>query len=305
MGTAGLHPGGAVTPGLPVLQIRFMKMCLVSKHDRTRQMRTGFTLIELLVVIAIIAILAAMLLPALSRAKLKAMGATCSSNQKQMALAWIMYADDNHDMLVNFNTGLNALGNVPWRYASPPVVPSIPAGTSAQDTDILLVEAGYKQGALFQYAPNYTVVHCPADPRFRLAVNKGFSYGSLSPVASLNGEVPQLYKMSALLHPSARMLWVEENDPRGENLGSWEFQGSYPPLFPSAAFIDSPAVFHGNGSTFSWADGHATMHTWQDAATKTFAASMNPNKSASPPPFSQVPNDVIFVANGYATKYNP
>src|SRR5689334_18142799 len=94
--------------------------------------RKAFTLIELLVVIAIIAILAGMLLPALSRAKLKATGAYCINNQKQLALAYIMYSEDNSDRLVNFIQGKNDKNEEPWRYAVPPRPPAgmIPPGTS-------------------------------------------------------------------------------------------------------------------------------------------------------------------------------
>ena len=82
--------------------------------------RAGFTLIELLVVIAIIAILAAMLLPVLGKAKMRAVAAQCMNNNKQLALGWLMYANDNSDQLaINCDTRANPLKSYLYKGATP------------------------------------------------------------------------------------------------------------------------------------------------------------------------------------------
>jgi prepilin-type N-terminal cleavage/methylation domain-containing protein/prepilin-type processing-associated H-X9-DG protein len=269
-----------------------------------RESRRGFTLIELLVVIAIIAILAALLLPALGRAKLKAMSVQCLSNQKQLVLAWSLYCDDNDENLPNFATVTNARGDQPWLVrplATPPASP----GASAEDVAILKEKEGFREGVLFTYAPNPNILHCPADTRINKPVGAGFAFGSLSPVASLNGEKPEIYRRTILHQPSERFLWVEENDSRGENGGSWNFKASAPPDFQASKMVDSGAVFHGSTSTFSWADGHASSHRWLDEKAIAFAASTDPAKYANAPTFPQAPRDAFFLAQGYPTSANP
>src|SRR5258707_1254044 len=115
---------------------------------------------------------------------------------------------------------------------------------------MLLLQAGYMQGALYSYAPNVNVIHCPADARSRNPVviapsgpPGNFAYGSYSGAGGLNGVIyaPDLplKKQSSLLHASERFLWVEENDPRGENESSWVMHPGTPPTYAGAAFVDS------------------------------------------------------------------
>jgi prepilin-type processing-associated H-X9-DG protein len=244
------------------------------------------------------------------------MGATCVSNQKQLALAWTMYANDNNGDIVNFDTAKNATGDLPWRFATPPVIPAIPPGADAQTKVTLLLQAGYAQGALYQYAPNVNVIHCPADGRSRSPVVISptgppgcFAYGSYSGAGGFNGIIyapdSPVKKQSTLLHPTDRYLWVEENDPRGENQSSWVMNPGSFPSFTGAAFIDSVASWHGRTSTFSWADGHAENHRWLDGATVTYALNMDPNKYYSTPPnMTQCPEDLYFLASRYVTDQN-
>ena len=129
---------------------------------------------------------------------------------------------------------------------------------------------------------------------------------SLSGCGTLNGEVAELYKQTSLLNPSSRYVWIEENDPRGENLGSWIMnQGNVAQNFAGAQLIDSTANFHGNASTFNFADGHAESKKWLDAALIRYSDSMDPNKFSNTPSDRTAPRDVKWLAQRYPSRANP
>jgi prepilin-type N-terminal cleavage/methylation domain-containing protein/prepilin-type processing-associated H-X9-DG protein len=278
-------------------------------HPRIKQQdlgRRGFTLIELLIVIAIIAILAAILMPVLEKAEIKAQGAFCMNNSRQVMLGWRLYAEENNDLLApnDFYSG----DAVPYAPYFGPVKGQLNwvGGTMEYDSSVPDLDATNTQmltswAALGTYNPNPATYHCPADhsqlpnvpsPRVRsysmnsavgtiwntatTTAPKGTAVGSTWLTGNWVGGAPnksvwQTYaKLGSILNPGPSDLWVilDENP--------WSIND---PVFcvgmgPTSSggysqFVDTPGSYHNGACGIAFADGHSEIHRWLGGTVKS------------------------------------
>jgi prepilin-type N-terminal cleavage/methylation domain-containing protein len=239
----------------------------------------GFTLIELLVVIAIIAILAALLLPALNKGKLKAQGVQCLANHRQLCLAWRMYSDDNQDRLLYASDNPSDASTIASTWVTGYLQWYNPQDPANWDPNHDITKS-----PMWPYCgQSLSIWKCPADrsfvvvngqakPRVRSMSMNFFlgGFGGWDGSGFLDTAGYKLYfKQTELADPGPSKVFVFL-DMRPDSIDIGNFapcMTGWPNQPASYGFYDLPGFYHHFANGFSFADGHSETHRWRDART--------------------------------------
>jgi prepilin-type N-terminal cleavage/methylation domain-containing protein/prepilin-type processing-associated H-X9-DG protein len=244
--------------------------------------KTGFTLIELLVVIAIIAILAAMLLPALNSAKMRAVSISCMSNYKQLGLAWFMYANDNSDKLVTNADEHNQPPSTKNWICPGGVV--IDWGTSPNNTNtqFLTMDSPITGTALIgSYVANSLKIFvCPMDNylspsqhgkgwinRIRTCAMDGAMGDGDKYFTGVWSSLYNVKKISSMHTPGPSDCWVITDEHPDSDDDATFYVNPADTNAAGATFTELPGSLHGKGAGMVFADGHAEVHVWKGRIT--------------------------------------
>jgi prepilin-type N-terminal cleavage/methylation domain-containing protein/prepilin-type processing-associated H-X9-DG protein len=248
----------------------------------------GFTLVELLVVIAIIALLMAVLLPALNRARTQAKRVVCLSGLKQLTLGWMTYASGNNDKLINGSaySGTNSpcptcpagTGSCAASLPNNPLNPSSPIEQTDHKNELPWIgsyniatasDCGKKcaidSGALWRYIQDYKLYHCPTGMK-----GETITYAIVDAVNGRQegrGTVPaDLWKknLSQIKKTAMQLVFVDEGRVSPDSFAVPYNGGWHTPL---ESWWDGPDARHGDGTTVSFADGHAEYWKWASLET--------------------------------------
>lgn len=229
----------------------------------------AFTLADLLALLAVGTVVGAMVIPTLSNARARSGAVACASNQRQLAIATSLYSTANADALPPTDgwrngTGsiVNLIGGGYWASVSP----DIGSGTSIP-VAMGRVRTALTNSPLWTYAADEALHQCPSDARFKLTPGRGWTFGSYSKVngiaglASWSPSQRPFERTGEIAEPSRTLLFVEESDPRGQNLGTWILNTS------PTGWVDPLAAWHDAGANLVHVDGHLEYRRWVDPAT--------------------------------------